>query len=179
VKSKIKANKNFIKYFMIAIFIVFCLLLFVKDFKEGFWNGYNKFYYLYQKPTVDKEKIEDSCFVFSFIYTNTNSLKNYCKNHNYIPEVFINSFKLSVNKTYNNAVEYMSNNLTKAGIKNIILTLNNNNNKYLEEDFLSINKRYSHFTRKDYCQMFDEQKEIIIQEKIKLLKAEKPQMFLD
>ncbi len=177
-----QTSKNITKkIIVILVLLIVCLFAksCTKDFLSSFSYGFYKTYPKNQKHIFGNQKLFDSFFIFEFMYANTYSLQSYCKDAEYIPYEYINAFKATFNKTDENAMEYIRNHMTQSSMTSILMSLKSSDLKSYEEEYLSIKKRLPDITRKNYCQLFDNEKDAILQEKVKLLKTEKPNMFLD
>ena len=132
-----------------------------------------------QRPPINKQKLIDSSAVLGFVYTGSDAIEKYCIDTGYIPYDYINTFKTTTNKTYKNAMKYIDEHVTEAELSKVKGKLQIAAQTQIESEFLDIYKEDSSFTRKEFCQMFDTEKDNIIQEMLNEFKKDKPHMFLD
>ena len=192
-------------WFFVVMFIIFCFIIISSDsdkttnlsrkqeamstqneqnkLKE---NEYNKYVIDRNAPkhqiVVDNNMIErakDAAYVKGFEQINTTELEEFCSDSGYIPYQYINDFKQQFSKTILNA-QNIFNEISKdvnADIYKYILE-NSKKTDVLGNELDILHKQYN-ISKQDYCKIFDNERQNIINAKIKIIKTDRPNMYLD
>lgn len=171
--SKIKEILGKILSFMVFL-VIFAL---TKGCIYGIFHGA---YHSNEHYTETDIKVaKDVGFIKGFEMANTTVLESYCSESGYIPKIYITEFKKQFLKTLSNAdtmySRYFNTPKMKKNFEDKVFPVGYNN---LENEFYNLNQQYG-ISKKEYCKIFDEQKDTILQEKKKILKQQQANMYLD
>ena len=127
----------------------------------------------------DYQTSKDAGFVKGFEIVNTVALENYCSDTGYVPNTYINKFKKQFSKTILNANNILEKYATKEQIQSeIIDKIYQPSIDTLTKDYNDIQAQYG-ISKKQYCQLFDEESDIVLSEKIQILKQQRPNVYKD
>ena len=127
----------------------------------------------------DYKMAKDAGFVKGFEFVNTSALVDYCSDSGYVPYNYIGMFQKQLSKTMLNANNILENYGTKEQIKKeVIDKIYQLSIDLLEDDFDNIHSQYG-ISKKQYCQLFDDEADTILSEKLQLLKQQRPNMYID
>ena len=133
-----------------------------------------------KKPSQKElQAYNDAGFAKGFIAVNTTVLESFCSSSGYIPNEFINDFNNRFSKTNENADKILNKYMKKEEVQKLIVSKASSAGLVVLESEYNKIKTNSGITKKEFCQLFDNQKSSIIEEKIKIFKQNKPLMYLD
>ncbi len=174
-KSK---GKNLTRQIRIMSLRIICFLL-VFLFVRGCTKAITSSIIGHKYSQKDYQEVKYASFVKGFEIVNTIALEEYCIDSGHVPNDYINQFKKNYNKTILNA----NNILEKYAIpeqrqKEIVDKIYQQSLELLENDFVNLNTQYK-ISKKQYCQLFDEEANFILSEKLQIFKQQQPNMYLD
>ena len=127
----------------------------------------------------DYQIASDAGYVKGLEFTNTVALADYCSPSGYVPEKYINKFKLKFGKTISNANGILEKYMTKEEIQTeVIDKLHPSCIQALDNIFNDLHSQYG-ISRKQFCQLFDGGTDDILSDKLQILKSERPNMYKD
>lgn len=127
----------------------------------------------------DYQMAKDAGFVKGFEFVNTSALEDFCSDSGYVPHNYVDKFKKQFSKTILNANNILEKYGTKEQIKKeIVDIIYQPSIETLENDFDSIHSQYG-ISKKHYCQLFDEEADKILSEKLQILNQQRPNMYMD
>lgn len=163
---------------------VVCAVCFVAAFvlSKGFVEGMFKSFRPNNQPVYseeDRQLAEDAGFVMGFVLANTDMLEKFCSETGYVPNSYIQDFKTQFSKTSSNADKVISKYLIrKSDKKRFDDEVSKASFGSFDKDYAIYKTRYK-ISKKQYCEVFDNQKAVILKEKVRTLKQRKPHMYLD
>ena len=174
-KSK---GKNLTRQIRIMSLRIICFLL-VFLFVRGCTKAITSSIIGHKYSQKDYQEVKDASFVKGFEIVNTIALEEYCIDSGHVPNDYINQFKKSYYKTILNANNILEKyGTTKQIQKEIVEKFYQQSLEVLENDFVNLNTQYK-ISKKQYCQLFDEEANSILSEKLQIFKQQQPNMYLD
>ena len=134
--------------------------------------------YVFSISHKDFQIAEDAGYIKGVELANTSILEDYCSVTGYVPHSYIGKFKEQYQKTILNANNILDKYTTKSELDEIVSEIYQSGIDTLENDFINIHSQYG-ISKQRYCQLFDEESDTILSEKLQLLKQQRPNMYKD
>lgn len=159
------------------------VIVFICSFLLSYWGtktliGLNQpKKHKYNKETM--QIIKDASFVKGFELINTSELRAFCSDTGYIPNDFIKKFENQFSKTITNADKIIDKNFPPKEFQKLIEEkISKEGHDILESEYKRLYNQQK-ISKKEFCQMFDKQKDKVVADKVQIFKQNKPNMFLD
>ena len=177
LENEHKEDSIVTKILLKGVFIVCFIIAFV--FVKGCTHAVVSNLKPHKYSQEDYQMAKDAGFVKGFEVVNTLALEDYCSDSGYVPHNYIDKFRRQYSKTILNANNILEKYGTTEQIKKeIVDKVYQPSIDTLDNDFNNIHSQYG-ISKKQYCQLFDEEADTILSEKLQFLKQQRPNMYMD